>query len=632
MSLTIGRLAFDAPDSLAESVGEAINRVGGVPVPGGRSGLSATVALTSWADTAAEREAIRRRMRSLLNNLPMRLAGLYLAWSDDDEHNGWFVPGQTTFDLDGVILDSAVWRFGSLDMALVGRPRTHRRGIVTYLRDRRLATTPRDLLGRIYSTDFSGLTALGLTWLPSTITDPVVQGFTSLSITGARAGYGSSQLQAVVNGTDLAVISFEQAEAVRNLGDVVIYDRRGTSTNPSAGHDADWEEVYGPDYPYSASDVPVLDNSLCRVTYDATNTDGFRIERWSGSAWVEQGKVLIERVGTSTAYCDTLVSAGVVEWTPERAVVRAVMKVAADSFSREEVYITLQRGWTGPRFEAYPAPKTGGVAAGAGVALFAAAATTYDVASKVDSGAAGASVGASGAFTPAAVGAATFTGENWINLLRVGASAGLTLAALQAAAIGRVEAGSDAYGAARNGISVRSATTAAYVSAHLGQHALQADQQGEAESWTLASGTSSAADGTASGGNSAQASSTTSNRDHVTRATWPGGHLGTYRVFARVRTTSGTMSIRAVTATTTGATKTTTSTSYVWLDLGDIVADGGTLTIDAWNSTAVTYHVDRIAAFLVEDRTATAALYEGARDLGQEALTDARSPQTVIPR
>jgi hypothetical protein len=468
MPLTLGRLTFDGPDSLAEGVGEAISRVGGVPVPGGRSGLSVTVALTSWADTAAERETIRRQLRSLLNNLPMRLGGLYLAWADDDEHNGWVVPGQTTFDLDGVSLDAAVWKFGSLDLALSGRPRTHRRGVVTYLRDRRLATTPRDILGRIYSTNFSGMTPLALTWLPSTITDPIVQGFTSLSLTGARTGYGSSQLQAVVSGTDLAVVSFEQAEAARNLGDVVIYDRRGTSTNPSDGPDADWEEVYGPDYPLSASDVPVLDNSLCRVTYDATNTDGFRIERWSGSAWVEQGKVLIERVGTSTAYCDTLVSAGVVEWTPERAVVRAVMKVAADSFSREEVYITLQRGWNGPRFEVYPGPKTGGAAAGAGVAIFRTGAPSgTETANKYDASLQ--TVTGATDFTPGAIGASTFTGENWV-VMRRSSQIALILAGLQSGATGRVAHDSSAYGSDRNGLLIRH-TSAAYVSAQVGMNA-----------------------------------------------------------------------------------------------------------------------------------------------------------------
>ena len=474
MSLVIGRLSLDDPDAFPETVGEAIGKVGGAPVPGSRSGISTTVSLTSFpaatGDVAADRQRVRRQVRSMLNNLPMRLQGIYVLWDQDTEQSGWYVPGTVNIDVADIGgLFSAFWKITGVDLALVGRQRTHRRGVVTYLRDRRTSTTPRDILSRIYSTNFSGITPVALTWLPSTVTDPVVQSFTSLSLTTARVGYGSSSLQAVIGGTDLAVLSFEQAETARNLGDVVIYDRQGTSTAPSTGPDAAWEEVYGPDHPLTTADVPLLDNSLCRVRYSATNTDGFVIDRWSGSAWVEQGKVLIERVGTATAYCDTLVSANVIEWTPDRAVIHAVMRVAADAFSREDVYITLQRGWLGPRFEVYPAPKTGGAAAGAGVHLFrfdapagTETAQKFDASLQTVTGVAN--------FTPGAVGAATFSGQNYIVMWRTTVNA-LFMAALQSGASGRVEASSSAYGSARNGISIRSAATAAYVSAQIGVNA-----------------------------------------------------------------------------------------------------------------------------------------------------------------
>lgn len=474
MSITIGRLSIDDPESFPESVGEQVARVGGVPVPGGRQGLETSIGLTSFpstsGDVAADRQRVRRQLRGLLNNLPMRLAGVYVLWDQDTELSGWYVPGTATIDVADVgALYSAFWKISGLNIALVGRRRTHRRGVVTYLRDRRTSTTPRDFLSRIYSTDFSSLTPVARTWLPSSATDVTVQSATSLTLTTARSGYGFSSLQAVVGGTDLSVLSFEQAEASRNLGDVVIYDRQGTLTAPTSGPNAAWEEVYGPDHPLTASDVPVLDNSLCRVRYDATNTDGFIIDRWTGSAWLEVGKVLIERVGTSTAYCDTLVSANVVEWTPERAVVHVVMNVAADSFSREDVYITLQRGWNGPRFEVYPAPKTGGVAAGAGVAVFRVdAASGTDTANKYDASLQ--TTTGSPSFAAGAIGAGTFTGENWVVMRRSTLQA-IILAGLQAGASGRTENGSAAYGAARNGISIRSASTAAYVSAHLGINA-----------------------------------------------------------------------------------------------------------------------------------------------------------------
>lgn len=473
MSLFIGRLGLDDPESFPESVGEAVGRVGGMAVPGGRAGLSVSAGLTSFSaaanDSKGDRQRVRRQLRAILNNLPMRLQGMYLAWSEDPEQNGWYVPGKASIDVAGEsALMTAFWKVSGLDLSLIGRQRTHRRGVVVFLRDRRVSTTPRDILARVYSTDFASLTPVALTWLPSTISDPILESFSSLTLTSARTGAGASSMQAIVGATDLAVASFEQSEASRNVGDVVIYDRRGVIAAPTSGPDPAWEEVYGPDQPLTASDVPLLDNSLCRVRYDATNTDGFIIDRWNGSAWSEQGQVLIERQGASTAYCDTLVWANVVEWTPDRAVIRVVMKVAADSFSREEVYITLQRGWLGPRFEVYPAPKSGGAAAGAGVALFrfdapagTETAQKFDASLQTTTGVPN--------FTPGAVGASTFTGRNYIVMWRTGVNA-LYLVALQAGASGRVEASSSAYGAARNGISVRGPSSAAYVSAHVGMN------------------------------------------------------------------------------------------------------------------------------------------------------------------
>lgn len=642
MSFVLSRIALDDPESFPEAVGEQVARVGAASVPGQRAGLSVSAGLTSFSaaanDLPADRRRVRRQLRSLLNNLPARLEGCYVAWSEDPEQNGWYVPGQASFELAGEgALVSAFWRFTGIELALVGRRRTHRRGVEAYLRDRRSGTEARDVRRRIYSTDFSGLTPLGLVWLPSGISDPTLTAFSSLNTTGARAGAGSSSIQAAINPANLAVISFEQAEAVRNLGDVVVYDRRGAITAPSTGPDTAWEEVYGPDWEstgwLAATDTPVLDNSLCRVRFDATNTDGFAIDRWSGSAWVEQGKMLVYREGDSSGYCDTLVSADVVEWSPHRAVVHAVMRRAADVYSREDVYLTLQRGWTGPRVEMYPARKSTGSPSGAYLALFSAAAAVNDSAAKQDasSAAIAATAGSGSTVMPSAlVGAATFTGENWVSLLRQGQSFAIVLAALQAGAGGWADNTAVAYGSSRNGVGIEH-TTAGYVSAQVGMPALLADQQLEAESMTLGSGTSATADGGASGGTAAT-STRTADAIHVSKATWPGGQLAKYRVFARVKTSASTLNIYAKTGATTGATKTTSSTSYVWLDLGDIVANDSTLEIHCWASAAATVSVDRIEAHKVEDRTAASPVYDGARDLGQEVLYDSRSPQTIVAR
>lgn len=473
MSLTIGRLALDDPEAFAEAVGEQVARVGSTPVPGGRTGLSTTANLTSFPATdgsvANDRRRVRRQLRSLLNNLPMCRAGVYVAWSDDDELSGWYAPGQATFDVAGpAALTSAFWRFTGLELALIGRIRTDRRGVLAYLRDRRVATQPRDTLARVYSTNFSGMTPTSLTWLPSTVSDVLLSTGAVVTLTSALAGYGGSSLRAVVGLADLAAATFEQAAADRNLGDVVILDRRGTITAPTGGPDAAWEEVYGQDYPLSAGDVPVVENSLSRVRYSSANTPGFAVDRWTGAAWAEAGKVIIERIGDTTGFLDTLVSAQVLEWTADRAVIRAVMRRAADAPSREEVYLTLQRGWTGPRIEVYPAKLAAGTPAGAGIHVFRVNAPAgTDTAEKFD--ATLQTQTGSPSFTGgAAVGAATFTGENWLSMRRTGEAA-INLVVVQNGAAGRVENNSSAYGSARNGISVRQATFG-YISAHIGMN------------------------------------------------------------------------------------------------------------------------------------------------------------------
>jgi hypothetical protein len=655
VGLVIGRLALDDPEAFPEAVGEPIARVGATPVPGGRQGLSVSAGLTSFpaaaGDTAADRQRVRRQLRALLNNLTARAQGLYVAWSEDPEQDGWYVPGGATFDVAGEgALASAFWRFTGLELALLGRPRTHRRAIEVHLRDRRLATTPRDTLKRIYDTGFGTLSALQLAWLPSSVSDVVTDYIPPpfglpIAITGSRPGHGGALLRALIgpappNTLDLAVASFEQAAADRNRGDVVLYDRRGVITAPSGGPDPAWEEVYGPDQPLTAGDVPVLDNALTRIRWSSANTPGFAIDVWTGSVWTETGKVIIERLGATQGFCDTLVSAAVVEWAPDRAVVRVVLRRAADASSREEVYLTLQRGWRGPRIEVYPALRADGTAAGATIVVAISTVPPNTSVCKIDASGAGVNVSTAGTGsalfsasygTGANVGAATFTGENLACLLRQGESFALTLAVLQSAASLWRAGATEPYGTARNVIGPY-LSSAGYMSAQIGVHSAMTDQVMEAESMTAASGTSSTSDANASGGTTTQATRT-SEADHVTRATWPNSARGRYRVFARVRTSAGgTLSIRAQTGATTGSVRTTTSTSYVWLDLGDITANATTLQIRAWISSG-TLFVDRIEAHKLEDRTdPTAPVYDGARDLAQEVLFDSRSPQTIVSR
>ncbi|MGE4428991.1 MAG: hypothetical protein AB7G37_21260, partial [Solirubrobacteraceae bacterium] len=453
----LGRIRLDDPESFSEAVGEDVARVGAAVVAGPRSGSSVSVGLTTFpasdASTVADRERVRRQMRSLLNNLPARGQGLYVAWTEDPEVDGWYVPGAASIDLaDTGALASGFWRFGGLTLELVGRPRTHRRGVLVYRRDRRQATVARDTLRRVYSTNFAAMTPTALTWLPSAATDPTLTTTASVAVSSARPTADGGSVQAIVGAPDGAVATFEQSAAHRTLADVVLLDRRGVTAAPTSGPNAAWEELYGPDWPLYPDDVPVLENGIARVRWLNTNTPGFALDRWTGTAWLEVGKVLVERIGDTTGFVDTLVRADVYEWAPDRAVVRVVLRRAADAYSREEVFLTLQRGWTGPRVEVYPGPRSSGAAAGAGVYVFRAAAPSgTETANKYDASLVTVSAVT---FTPGAVGAATFSGENWLVMRRSGVPA-VALAVLQSGAGGRVEASASAYGATRNGLSVR---------------------------------------------------------------------------------------------------------------------------------------------------------------------------------
>lgn len=405
----------------------------------------------------------------------------------------------------------------------------------------------------------------------------------------------------------------------------------------------------------SNPDCPVLDNGLCRVRYDpgtgytgGTANPGFRVDVWNGSAYVEQGKLTVYRNGDSFGLDNTWVSASMVEWTPDRAIVLCVLANSSDAYSRERVYITMRRGVTGCRFECYPALKAAGGQADAALLWAVPAADANDSAFKIESQAQPPPAGAgkitatagtgSSAFPGAFLGATSFaSSENDAALLRCSATATITpyqanLAVVQAAFMGvSTESDTSGYGTARNSLSLASEAGAGYASVHLSFAPTAAQQVLEAESMTLGTGTASTADAGASGGFAATATRTTDANAHVTQATWPNGTLAKYRVFARVKVSANTGSFYAKTGSTTGTTITSASTSYVWVDLGDIVASNTTLEIHAWIASGGTVSVDRIEAVLLSDAAGTARA-QGMRDLGQAALTDSRTLGTLVAR
>lgn len=363
MSVQFGRVTIADPLAWDEPVGDKVDRVGGIPVPSARAGVRVDADLVAGAapgqGTAAQRLTVRRQLRSLLNNPLARFQGVWVAWDGDDEQSGWYVPGEGTMAVEVGQFPQSFYRATGLALELVGRPRTHRRAVLVRVRDLRLATEPKDTLRRLYGACFDGggsrgsnVTPAPLVYLPSTATDVVVHGAGSATLGTARTGRSSTSVNPVTGVTDLAVVSMEQAEASRLLGDVVVYDRRTdvaavTTTGPTAG----WEEVYGPDWPWTG--LAVIDNYVAR-TY-LTTGETFAMEYWDGAAYTEFGAVTIKARISSTDYTlDTVLATTVHEWTPDRAVVKFTMHRAAQTGTRCDVFVTMQRGWRGPRIEVYP--------------------------------------------------------------------------------------------------------------------------------------------------------------------------------------------------------------------------------------------------------------------------------------
>lgn len=387
-----------------------------------------------------------------------------------------------------------------------------------------------------------------------------------------------------------------------------------------------WEECYGPDHPLTAADVPVIQNGLCRVRYDPTSTPGFRVDTWDPllSAWREQGKAYFQRWGDVNGADSVLVAVTILEWTADRAVIQAVMRDPADGYSRERIIITVQRGWTGPRVEVYAAPRGAGTQAQVFVTFVLAGTDTNDSALKIDSGASAynATAGSSTGLFPTAVLGTTFTGENQIAVLRDGGGWQATLAVLQAGVVPYTTTDTSAYGTSRNAVQLQG-PAAGYLSTHLGFAAQAADQIIEAEAIRYAASgtTSQVADASASGGQAVKDTQTALTAITLYNAT-TSLLQAKYRILARVKVDAGaTGSFLAgqlgVVNTSVG---TSTSTTWVWIDLGDLLATvpNWPFALYAWRSAGTGgVYVDRVELVLLENR---GGAINGARDLGQSVL------------
>lgn len=644
----LGRLKLvTLGDDLKEAVGDTIETVGGYVAAGERRPRAVSLVLPihgHYRDANPYNSAmkLRRQVRSLVDNARYRLQGLYLDFDHDPEINGWVVfgGGDVEYGEGGITLGE--FRLALSDIYRVGQQRTHRQAHRIELYDRRLSTVPIDYKRTLYSVDFAALTPNPrLVWPPGaygifrhlpeqrSATPPV------------RAGLdGDAGVQSALSHGQ--IVSFELAEADIGKGDVQVYDRRGLFPATTLAGDLDpgvygWEEVFGPNYPLSAADVPVLQNSFARVRYNSA-TSAFIIDRaGKGTQFAEQGRVTAFQdspSGTLTQFY-TLQSAEVVEYTPERAVVKAVFTNALAA--RGELYITLDRSSGGPKFELYAwstVARTGcelrytvndpGTALAAFSAVFVID-SAHDAWPYALDGLPVSVVAEPFAYIEAATTAATIvpsrSGDLWHRY-----------------------DDAVAYGSTRRALAFTNREDSAnegYVSMLVVPlRSVGLRREAEDATVTKAGATeTNVADAAGSGGNAVNTTRAASAPTLSITAADHGLPLGRYRLYARVRSTVAAETISAAGGFgAVGATATTTAATFALLDLGeDTLAAGESIVLNVWRSAGATANarIDRIVAVPLERRTPVADqsdFYLGPRDVQQQALYDAQLVPELLKR
>lgn len=115
-----------------------------------------------------------------------------------------------------------------------------------------------------------------------------------------------------------------------------------------------WEEVYGQAQrePFPEVDAPVISNGLCRCRWLPTGSGNCLVVDMyrEGLGYVEQGRVNAAGIEVGTNYALFLDSVEVLEWSPERAIVRYNVD-NGDVYA--DLILTLERGDSGPRLELY---------------------------------------------------------------------------------------------------------------------------------------------------------------------------------------------------------------------------------------------------------------------------------------
>lgn len=368
--LRLGPLAFAclaAP--LDRTLGEALEAVGSVPTPAEPRPRPLKIVLPvrgtgHEADPAAEGYRLRRQLTQLLENPRILAPGLFFHWAADPELDGWlrFGGGELSESDPSHVLGE--WTLTLTDCYHLATPAQGRLARRLELADRRTGLVALDTRGVLYSTDHAAqalparplilpgdVTGVLLAYNrpPSALVDgPLRDGRHLWREAAATDGDVASFLPDAEELPDRPYLDLEDV-LNGNAGAVRVWDLAGATANPAdvatftPERDANpgimgWERVYGP--MTKIAPQLAIDNGMSRVVWLGNDpAGGLAVEYWDDAS---EGYVRLGRFNAA----DEVLEVTIVELTLERAVIEWR---AAERAMR----VILQRGWYGPRIEAY---------------------------------------------------------------------------------------------------------------------------------------------------------------------------------------------------------------------------------------------------------------------------------------
>jgi hypothetical protein len=361
----LGPLRFAAlvgPES--ETLGDKLEAVGSAMVPGERTAKTRSLVLpirgsVREVDDRAAGERLRRQIRALLGNRAWLSGGLYLESGADPESRCWLAVGSGDLTANGRGITFGDWRL-TLEAYSVGTPATVRRGRRIVIADRAEPGIASDTRRTLYTTDRASWATTGpKAYLPRDIRSQLQSNREPWVATDGPAVDGKSLWYESVDAAVPGGISWipnparlpgaaEREPRAEERGEVRTWwlPAPYATTATTAAGDRDptlygWERVYGQLHDES---VPVaVDNGWCRAVWlGPDSSQGLQLERWgtaNGGRYVPVLRVLHRG--------DSETEVRVIELTAERVVLSWIAQWT-------EMRLILQRGWPGPRIEAYP--------------------------------------------------------------------------------------------------------------------------------------------------------------------------------------------------------------------------------------------------------------------------------------